>query len=96
MSDIQISCPRENLLMVLGIACWLPYTTPTELQNHFVFPEEDKWKGVLSATIPCFIAEIGDERHTLTTSAAYFQVKTLPPRYNVEQQVTSGKQRSGA
>lgn len=59
-SDVHIACPMENLLMVLVIACCLPHTTHTELQNNFIFPDV-KWKGVLSATVPCFIAEMGGE-----------------------------------
>lgn len=60
MSDLWAGCSRENL-MVSVIACWLLHTALTELQNHFIFPEDAKWKGGLSATNPCFIGEIKDE-----------------------------------
>lgn len=73
MSDVQIGCLRENLLMVLVIVCWLPHTTLTELQNRFVCPEDVKWRGVHSAIISCFIAEMRDEQHTLTIPASSFQ-----------------------
>lgn len=55
-------CPRENLLVVLVIACYLSPTILTELQSHFIFPENVKWRGLLSATSPCFIAEMRDEQ----------------------------------